>query len=364
MCCASWLFLQEELKVVFSGLMLIFYLHNWMFMLKLAKTICSLFPVLAISLAHLPLQAAEIVETAQPMLDVSKLASAEMEGRATESKGNALARDYIISRLQQIGLTPCKDEFVHEFEFKTRQGALRKGKNILACSSGSMSGHATAPMMAITAHYDHLGERAGIIFYGADDNASGVAAVLAIAEAMQKKPPQHDVMYILFDAEELGLSGSRAFAAKPVVDLARIGININFDMIARGDKGELYASGAYHTPALKDLLLSLDGNQGVKLKFGHDRPEQGQDDWTKQSDHLPFFLAGVPHIYFGVEDHPDYHKPGDTVEKINPRFYLGAVDLLTRASYLLDQAMLSTDFRVKSKDGQAAVSKEGGKGSR
>ncbi|MFZ6711743.1 M20/M25/M40 family metallo-hydrolase [Undibacterium sp. TC9W] len=315
----------------------------------------SLLPVFAIGLAHLPVQAAESAAlTAQAMIDVNKLASEEMAGRATDSKGSALARDYIISRLQQLGLTPCKDDFVHEFEFQTRQGASRKGKNIITCSPGSMNGHASAPVLAITAHYDHLGEKGGKIYHGADDNASGVAAVLAIAAAMKENPSQHDLMYILFDAEEMGLSGSRAFAAKPVMDMARIGMNMNFDMIARGDKGELYASGAYHTPALKNLLASLDGTQGVKLKFGHDRPEQGQDDWTKQSDHLPFFLAGVPHIYFGVEDHADYHQPTDTADKINPQFYLGVVDLLTKASYLLDQAMLTTDFRNKSKDLQAA----------
>ncbi|MFZ6746319.1 M28 family peptidase [Undibacterium sp. JH2W] len=330
-------------------------------MLKFAKKLRNLLPVALLGLAHLPMQAAE---PAQAMLDVSRLASEEMAGRATESKGSALARDYIVGRLQKIGLTPCKDSFVHKFEFQTREGVTRNGQNILACQSGSMAGHATAPLVAITAHYDHLGVRDGKIFYGADDNASGVAAVLAIADAMQKQPPQHDVMYILFDAEELGLSGSHAFAAKPVVDLWRIGININFDMIARGDKGELYASGAYHTPVFKDLLLSLDGMQGIKLKFGHDRPEQGQDDWTKQSDHLPFFLAGVPHIYFGVEDHADYHQPSDTADKINPQFYLGAVDLLTKASYLLDQAMLTTDFRLKNKAGQTAALQEVSKGSK
>ena len=336
-------------------------------MSKLSKSIFSLLPVLALGLSHLPMQAAESVAgpasaPAQAMIDVSKLASEEMAGRATDSKGSALARDYIISRLQQLGLMPCKDDFVHEFEFQSRQGATRKGKNIIACRSGSMSEHASAPVLVISAHYDHLGEKAGKIYYGADDNASGVAAVLAIAAAMKESPSQHDVMYILFDAEEMGLSGSRAFAAKPVMDMARIGMNMNFDMIARGDKGELYASGTYHTPALRDLLAGLDGTQGVKLKFGHDRPEQGQDDWTRQSDHLPFFMAGVPHIYFGVEDHADYHQPTDTADKINPQFYLGAVDLLTKASYMLDQAMLTTNFRNKSKDGQAAVSTEGSKG--
>ena len=298
----------------------------------------------------------------QALLDVQTLASEEMAGRATDTKGNALARDYIIARLRQQGIGACGNDYVQEFEFQTRQGMKRTGRNILACRAGNLVDHASAKMMVISAHYDHLGERGGKIYYGADDNASGVAAVLAIATAMQANPPQHDVMFVLFDAEELGLSGSQAFAAKPAVDMQRVGINMNFDMVARGDKGELYASGAYHTPALKDLLAPLDGNQGVKLRFGHDRPEQGTDDWTKQSDHLAFFQAGVPYIYFGVEDHADYHQPGDTADKINPQFYLGSVDLLTKASYLLDQALLSMDFRRK--DAQLAVSAKPGQASK
>lgn len=313
------------------------------------KPLVRLLSALLFSYCMTPVQAQEQTQ-AQAMLDVKKLASAEMAGRATDTKGSELARDYLISRLQQLGVRPCSDDYVQAFEFQTRQGGKRNGRNILACRPGSMNGHETAPMIVISAHYDHLGERASQIYYGADDNASGVAAVLAIATAMQSQTPQHDVMYIFFDAEELGLNGSRAYAAKPLVEMQRVGININFDMVGRGDKGELYASGSYHTPVLKTLLAPLDGNQGVKLRFGHDRPEQGMDDWTKQSDHLPFFLAGVPHIYFGVEDHADYHQPGDTADKINPQFYLGAVDLLTKASYLLDRALLTTNFRVK--DGQ------------
>ncbi|MFZ6721441.1 M28 family peptidase [Undibacterium sp. Ji49W] len=283
----------------------------------------------------------------QVLIDVQRLASEEMAGRASDTVGNAHARDYIIERLKQIGVAPCGTEFVQGFTFQTRQGASKTGHNILACRTGSLKDHSSAARMVISAHYDHLGVRDGKIYYGADDNASGVAAVLAIAGAMQKNPPAHDVMFILFDAEEVNLGGSRAYTVQAVADLARIGMVMNFDMIARGDKGELYASGTHQLPVLKTLLAPLDGNQGVKLMFGHDRPEQGTDDWTKQSDHYPFFAAGVPHIYFGVEDHVDYHQPGDTADKINPQFYLGTVDLLSKASYLLDQALLTINFRNK-----------------
>lgn len=290
-----------------------------------------------------------LAEEAKPqaLTDVQRLASAEMTGRASDSVGNAIARDYIIQRLKQIGVVPCGPDFVQEFRFQTRSGESKTGRNILACRPGSLEDHASTAMMVIAAHYDHLGVRDGNIYYGADDNASGVAAVLEIANAMQKTPPRHDVIFILFDAEEVNLGGSRAYTAQAAADLARIGMMMNFDMIARGDKGELYVSGSHQLPVLKTLLAPLDGNQGVKLMFGHDRVEQGSDDWTKQSDHYPFFAAGVPHVYFGVEDHADYHQPTDTADKINPQFYLGAVDLLLKASYLLDQALLSINFRIK-----------------
>ncbi|MEB0029942.1 M28 family peptidase [Undibacterium sp. RTI2.1] len=284
----------------------------------------------------------------QAMMDVKKLASAEMAGRATDTPGSQLAREYIIGRLQGLGIKPCNTDFIQTFDVVMRNGEHKRGSNIIACQSGTLLDHANATAMIVSAHYDHLGVRGGKTYFGADDNASGVAGVLAIAEAMQKTLPQHDVIYILFDAEELGLQGSRAFASKPPIDIDRVGININFDMIARGDKGELYASGTYHTPSLKPILAPLDASKDVKVLFGHDRPEQGQDDWTKQSDHYNLFAAGIPFIYFGVEDHPDYHQPTDTADKINPVFFMGAVELVTKTTYLIDQALVTTSFRRKS----------------
>lgn len=294
-----------------------------------------------------PASASGSAMDAQPMRDVRTLASADMAGRATGTKGSELARSYIIGRINALGLQACGTELIHEFSFTNRTAETIQGRNILACQPGSLSDHATAPSIVVSAHYDHLGMRSDKIYFGADDNASGVAGVLAIAEAMQKNPPQHDLIYVFFDAEEHQLNGSRAFAAKPLIDLKRVGLNMNFDMIARGDKGEIYASGSYHVPVLKTLLAPLGGNNGVKLVFGHDRPEQGQDDWTKQSDHYAFFKAGVPYIYFGVEDHPDYHQPTDTADKIKPEFFLGVIDLIVKASQTFDQALLTIDFRQK-----------------
>ncbi|HYE56979.1 MAG TPA: M28 family peptidase, partial [Rhodothermales bacterium] len=124
----------------------------------------------------------------------------------------------------------------------------------------------------------------------------------------------------------------------PPVPLAQMMLNVNMDMIARGDKGELYAAGTHYTPRLRPPLeRAAAGATGITLRFGHDTPDlPRQDNWTSQSDHGAFHQAGRPFVYFGVEDHPDYHRPTDDVERVNPAFYTAAVDLIIRALEALD----------------------------
>ena len=114
---------------------------------------------------------------------------------------------------------------------------------------------------------------------------------------------------------------ARLCRSAPVPTNRTIALNINFDMVARGDKNELYIAGTHHTPALKPILEPVASRSQIKVLFGHDSGG-GQNDWTTQSDHGAFHAAGIPFVYFGVEDHPDYHKPTDTADKINPAFFL------------------------------------------
>ena len=296
----------------------------------------------------------------QLMQDLYTLAAPEMAGRATDTAGNRQAAAWIIQRLQQLALRPCGVDFIQDFRF-TLRGQDKQGRNILACRAGSAPDHASRPMLLLSAHYDHLGVRNGKVHPGADDNASGVAALLSIAGGLQTQPLQHDVVLAFFDAEELGLQGAKALVAQPPVELQRIALNINLDMVGRGDHGELYASGSYHTPALRELLLSLPASPDLRLKLGHDRPEQGQDDWTTQSDHYPLFRAGIPFLYFGVEDHADYHQPGDTPDKIQPAFYRAAVDLIAQALRAADQRILQgglqAGLQARKKDAAPATVK-------
>lgn len=286
----------------------------------------------------------------QALQDLHTLSSDKMAGRATGTEGNALAREYILQRIQEIGLQPCNNaaNFIQEFTYTNRKAEKIIGKNIISCQMASNStNEMNDQFIVISAHYDHLGSRNGAIYHGADDNASGVSAALAIATNLQKNPAKHNIMYTFFDAEEQGKLGAFSFVKDAPELIKKVAININFDMIARGDKGELYASGTYYTPELIVLLQTIETNDNIKLLFGHDNPEQGKNDWTTQSDHHAFHNAGVPHIYFGVEDHPDYHKPSDTSDKINAVFFEDSIQLLQKSVNVIDQALVHKKFTKK-----------------
>jgi Zn-dependent M28 family amino/carboxypeptidase len=195
------------------------------------------------------------------------------------------------------------------------------------------------PVIVLSAHYDHLGVRNARLYPGADDNASGTAAILELAAQCVAVPFRRDLVIAAFDAEEGGLNGARAFVTAGLVPKDRIAVNVNLDMVARGDKGEIYISGMQHHPALKALLEPVAAKAPVRVRFGHDEPGSGDNDWTLQSDHGEFHKMGVPFVYFGVEDHPDYHQPTDTADKINPEFFVKAVVMIHDALRALDAGL-------------------------
>jgi Zn-dependent M28 family amino/carboxypeptidase len=135
----------------------------------------------------------------------------------------------------------------------------------------------------------------------------------------------------------MGLQGARAFVANPPVPQDALLFNVNMDMISRNEADELYAAGTYHYPWLVPLIERLAADAPVTLLMGHDRPDLPPgDDWTQSSDHGPFHTAGIPFLYFGVEDHPDYHRPTDTFENIDPDFFARAAETVRRTIRALD----------------------------
>lgn len=271
------------------------------------------------------------IDGATLMRDISVLAHDSMQGRLVGSEEGAAARRWISARLTQMGLSP------QDQPFEARQGV--QGTNVIAQipGSGGASGR-----IVLTAHYDHLGVRGDQIFNGADDNASGTAGVLAIASVLAQAPLAHDVTVILFDGEEGGLRGARAYVASLESEgrLEEVALNVNLDMVSRSEES-LWVTGTYQHPALRPVIESIQPVPGVVVRFGHDTPsDTGSDNWVSASDHGPFHAAGLPFLYFGVEDHPDYHRPTDDVEKVDPEWYAGSIETILRALRALDASLL------------------------
>lgn len=252
------------------------------------------------------------------LADLKELSDDKYEGRKTDTKGGEKAANFVANRFKELGIATYYPNFKQPFIFTNKKGEKINGNNVVGYIQGK-----TNEVIVISGHYDHLGIINGKIFNGADDDASGTCAVLAYAEYFSKNKPQHTLIFCAFDAEEMGLQGSKYFVANPPVDLKNIKININMDMIAHNEVNELYASGTFLFPELKKFIFTKTNEP--KILFGHDDPKLGNDDWTYQSDHGSFYAKKIPFIYFGVEDHKDYHKETDEFQNINQAFYINSV---------------------------------------
>ncbi len=273
-------------------------------------------------------------DSAKLLLDLKLLSSDEMEGRKTGTEGNKKARTYIIDQLQKIGVDPFVPGYVQSFPITQTSGLVQPGGgvNILGVIPGKKK-----ETIVISAHYDHLGIRNNSVYNGADDNASGTAALLGFADYFKKHAPEHQLIFTFFDAEESGLRGSAHFVNNVDLQKENVVLNVNLDMVSRSEKNELYASGGSYYPELKQKIEKLKITNGFKLLFGHDDPAAGSNDWTKSSDQYNFHKKKIPFLYFGVEDHVDYHRPGDDFEKVNAGFYAKSVQTILLCIQALDR---------------------------
>lgn len=197
------------------------------------------------------------------------------------------------------------------------------GRNVVAylpADPGSRIPDAGRPWVIVGAHYDHLGHgtrgtsladktEAGQIHHGADDNASGTAAVLAIADALGKQRMRRNVMFTLWSGEEIGLVGSNAFVTTPPVPLAQVAAYLNFDMVGRMQNNRLAADGVASSPVWSRILERANVAAGFDLATNPD-PYQPTDSSN-------FNQAGLPTLFFTTGSHTDYHRPSDTADKID-----------------------------------------------
>ncbi|HVS19772.1 MAG TPA: M28 family peptidase, partial [Planctomycetota bacterium] len=202
--------------------------------------------------------------------------------------------------------------------------------NVLARLPGARPDRA----IVIGAHYDHLGhggdgslapDAVGQVHNGADDNASGTAAVLEIARRLKAGPrPGCDVVFALWSGEELGLLGSEHWAQHPTIALERVAANLNLDMVGRAGDGKLAVLGVGTAEPFERWLLADGGRAGLDLALS----SSGQG--VGGSDHQTFLKRKIPALHFFSGVHPDYHKPTDDVERFEADGTLRVVELVQR----------------------------------
>lgn len=251
-------------------------------------------------------------------VDVIYLASDDLEGRETGTKGETLAAEYIGRRMQNIGLVPKGPMgWYQEFEFSSNPhgGSVKdkKGKNVIGFLDNKK-----AKTLVIGAHYDHLGygttgsrsPNDHSIHNGADDNASGIACLLNLAQQCKNQSNlKFNVLFIAFSGEELGLLGSKAFTENPVIPIENMLAMINMDMVGRLNKEKTISiSGVGTAKEWKELL---DKSKPSDFTFNYSEGGIGP------SDHTSFYLKSIPALHFFTGQHMDYHKPSDDSPLVN-----------------------------------------------
>jgi aminopeptidase YwaD len=257
--------------------------------------------------------------------DISYLASDKLEGRLTGTPGNDSAAAFIAQRYKYLRLKAPYPGYLQHFVARPAAAAHSgdtaglKTQNVVAMLEGS------DPVLrnryiVIGAHFDHLGRttqysmdpRAGdVIRNGADDNASGTAAVLQLARMLSIQKPKHSVIFVNFSGEEEGLLGSQYFVDNPPVPLDSIVAMFNFDMVGRLTDDKLMVYGTGSAAELPSIVDSANLRVLPALKI------QGGGDGFGSSDHSSFYAKNIPVLHFFTDIHSDYHRATDDVEKIN-----------------------------------------------
>ena len=266
---------------------------------------------------------------------VERLASAEFAGRRGDGARKTAA--YIEDCFREVGLEPLFDgSFTQEIPGLEPEAVL--GRNVGAVLVGS-DPKLRDEWVVVSAHYDHLGRRGAVYYPGADDNASGVAALLELARSFVEAPtrPARSLMFVGFDLEEDGLVGSRYFAAHPPISLDRIKLFTTADMIARSlggvCDGRIFVMGAEHAPGLRPLVD--EAAEGVPLTIG----QIGSDLLViDRSDYGPFRARDVPYLFFSTGENPAYHTPLDVAETLDYKKLDAAALLIGRTVALAAEA--------------------------
>lgn len=267
-----------------------------------------------------------------PLADVTVLSSAAFGGREAGTAGDDSAALFIARRYQALHLRPafhrvcatksnCPESY-YQF-FRTADGDMQ---NVGAVIDGRDAG-LREQFVVIGAHFDHLGystrhsrdpEDGFALRPGADDNASGTAAVLELADRLSRRPPRRSILLLNFDAEEDGLLGSRAFIASAVFPATDITFMLNLDMIGRLRGNRVFIEGVSGKSIWHARIDSLVRTAGLQADFVWDQ---------RRSDHASFEDAGDAVAFLTTGEHPDYHTVRDISSRINGPGLVEVIDV-------------------------------------
>jgi len=280
--------------------------------------------------------------------DIAYLASDPLEGRGTGTPGNDSAAAFIARRFSMLGLqkvdTSFEQHFVaHPLPAHNERPVALSTENVVALLPGN-DARVRGEYVVVGAHFDHLGrstagaldpDRKNVIRRGADDNASGTAAVLELARLFAASPTKRSLLFVTFSGEELGLLGSEYFVSNSPLPLDSAVAMVNFDMVGRLREDKLIVYGVATAAELPALLDSANTSASSAPSSGRPlwhEPLQvtALGDGFGPSDHSSFYARNIPVLHFFTDLHEDYHSAGDVVSKINAAGEAHVVDVAER----------------------------------
>lgn len=271
------------------------------------------------------------IEPAAIRANIERLASDDFKGRSFRSEEGKRAAEWVAQQLAAAGAQPLVKGADGRESMLVPIGRMPAAAPNVVAWLPPRGKNPSGEFLLVTAHFDHLppksnaAEGEDAIYNGADDNASGVCGMIAVAEALKEDALDVGVVFVGFTGEEAGLVGSRAFVEEETVPVARIRGVFNMDMISRQPDGAIRLDGGPKGKPLVDLLVRLAPEVPLEMKV------DTHPDWLDRSDQGAFLRVGIPSVLFSCEDHEDYHKVTDHADKVDAVLAAKVASLVTGA---------------------------------
>ena len=277
--------------------------------------------------------------------EVYYLSSNELQGRKTGELGFEMVSDHLKEYYEKEGIpSPLEKDYYQHIPETFFYDKDKSSQNVVAYIKGS---EFPEEVLIISAHCDHLGVKDDLIYNGADDNGSGTAALMEIAQAFKKAEqdgfaPKRSILFLHLTGEEEGLEGSRYYTTHPIFSLENTIADLNIDMIGRVDKihetnnNYVYLIGSDRLSTELHYISEAANNEFTQLDLDYTyNNENDSNNFYTRSDHYNFAEKNIPVIFYFNGVHDDYHQPTDTPDKLNyPLLEKRAKLIFTTAWYL------------------------------